>query len=68
MMNLLELERSMKELLNQRTVYLKKSVQADVELNSLYSEETGEAGPDSRVHQHRERQDDRPRELLFRWL
>jgi len=30
----------MKELLNQRTVYLKNSVQADVELNSLYSEET----------------------------
>ena len=38
--DLLELERSMKELLNQRTVYLKNSVQADVELNSLYSEET----------------------------
>ncbi len=38
--DLLEYERSMKELLSQRTTYLKNSVQADVELNSLYSEET----------------------------
>jgi len=38
--DLLALEREMKALLSQRTQYLKTSVQPDMDLNSLYDEET----------------------------